>query len=275
MHVPPLARFDDQHHDQFTAQGYLRLGHLLSPGELAALQQRIDDIMLARVRYDNMRFQINPKTPGTPLSRTLGNQKQTLNYRRIDDLEQDPLFLAYMQHALIRQITRRYIGKNVSVFRAMFMNKPAKSGTILPWHQDIGAGWRIDTNPIITIWTGLDAATVARGCMQIVPGSNNLGILNERHYTSEKDRAKYARPEAVIDLETEAGEAVLLHNFLLHRSGVNTTSAPRRAFSATYMDARTRSLRTGQTFPILFGRGALDPATVAGKAADQVQVFHG
>ena len=275
MHMPPLAAFDDQHHDQFMAQGYLRLGHLLSPGKLAALQQRIDDIMLARVRYDNMRFQLNPKTPDAPLSRTLGNQEPTLNYRRIDDLEQDPLFLAYMQHPLIRQITRRYIGENVSVFRAMFMNKPAESGTILPWHQDIGAGWRIDTNPIITVWTGLDSATVASGCMQIVPGSNNLGILNERHYTSEEDRAKYIRPEDVIDLETEAGEAVLLHNFQLHRSGINTTSAPRRAFSTTYMNAKTRSLRTGQTFPILFGEGALNPATVAGKPSDQVQVFHG
>ena len=78
--------------------------------------------------------------------------------------------------------------------------------------------------------------------MQIVPGSNNLGILNEQHFTSEEDQAKYTQDEDVIDLEAEAGEAILLHNFLLHRSGVNTTSAPRRAFSATYMDVRN-SLR--------------------------------
>ena len=271
----PLMSFDDSYHEQFMAEGYLRLGHLLSPGELADLQQRIDDIMLGRVRYENMRFQLNPKTPDVRMDRTLGNQEQTLHYRRIDDLEQDPLFLTYMQHPLIRQITRRYIGENVSVFRSMFMNKPAESGTILPWHQDIGVGWGIDTNPIITVWTGLDAATVDSGCMQIVPGSNNLGILNERHYTSEEDQAKYTRPEDVIDLETEAGEAILLHNFLLHRSALNSTPSPRRAFSATYMDARTRSLKTGQTFPRLFGEGALDPVTVSGKASDQVQVFHG
>ena len=275
MRLETLFPFEDRHHAQFMKQGYLRLGKLLSLDELAALQQRIDDIMLGRIRYDNMRFQLDPAHSRGQRNTTIGNEKSTLNYRRIDDLEQDPIFLAYMQHPLIRQITRRYIGKEVSVFRSMFMNKPAEGGTELGWHQDVGVGWSIDTNPIVTVWTALDAATRASGCMQIAPGSNNLGILNENHFSSEEDHAKYARDEDVIDLEAEAGETILLHNFLLHRSGVNTTSAPRRAFSTTYMDAATCSVRTGNTFPVIFGRGALSPATVTGKAAKLVQVFHG
>ncbi len=275
MQLEALSSFEDRDHAQFMEQGYLRLGKLLSPGELATIQQRIDDIMLGKIRYDNMRFQLDPRYAGGSRTRTVGNKEATLNYRRIDDLEQDPLFLAYIQKPLIRQITRRYIGEDVSVFRSMFMNKPAERGTELVWHQDIGVGWKIDTNPIITVWTALDAATVRSGCMQIVPGSNNLGILNERHFTSEEDQAKYTRDEDVIDLETEAGEAILLHNFLLHRSGVNTTSAPRQAFSVTYMDVGTRSVITGDTFPIVFGEGALSPDTVTGKAAERIKFFHG
>ncbi len=275
MQLETLSSFEDRHHEQFMEQGYLRLGKLLSPDELAAIQQRIDDIMLGKIRYENMRFQLDPRYTGSDMTRTVGNQEATLNYRRIDDLEQDPLFLAYMQKPLIRQITRRYIGEDVAVFRSMFMNKPAERGTELVWHQDIGVGWKIDTNPIITVWTTFDAATVASGCMQIVPGSNNLGILNERHFTSEEDQAKYTRDEDVMDLEAEAGEAVLLHNFLLHRSGVNTTTSPRRAFSATYMDVETRSVVTGDTFPIVFGEGALSPNTVTGKSAERIKFFHG
>ena len=275
MQLETLSSFENRHHEQFMEQGYLRLGKLLSPDELAAIQQRIDDIMLGKIRYENMRFQLDPRYTGSTMTRTVGNQEATLNYRRIDDLEQDPLFLAYMQKPLIRQITRRYIGEDVAVFRSMFMNKPAERGTELVWHQDIGVGWKIDTNPIITVWTTFDAATVASGCMQIVPGSNNLGILNERHFTSEEDQAKYTRDEDVMDLEAEAGEAVLLHNFLLHRSGVNTTTSPRRAFSATYMDVETRSVVTGDTFPIVFGEGALSPNTVTGKSAERIKFFHG
>ena len=126
----------------------------------------------------------------------------------------------------------------------------------------MGIGWRIDTNPIVTVWTALDDATTATGCMQIVPGSNKHGIINERHFLPAEQEPQYTPPEAVIDLEAEAGEAILLHNFLLHRSGPNSTASARRAFSVTYMDSKTRSRETGQTFPMVFGTQALDPATV-------------
>jgi ectoine hydroxylase-related dioxygenase (phytanoyl-CoA dioxygenase family) len=199
----------------------------------------------------------------------------TLSYRRIDDLEQDPLFLAYIQHPLFEQIARRYVGDQVSVFRSMFMNKPAHWEQTLPWHQDVGEGWGIDTNPIATVWTALDDATKANGAMEIVPGSHRHGIINERHFLSEEEAARYAGTDVVESVETEAGEAVLLHNLLLHRSGTNPTSHRRRAFSVTYMTADTRARDTGMTFPVVFGQGALDPATVDGKAPELIQKFYG
>ena len=137
------------------------------------------------------------------------------------------------------------------------MNKPAEHGTVLPWHQDVGEGWGLDRNPIITIWTALDDATIANGCMQIVPGSHRLGVLNAGHYVSEVDQARYTQESDVRDLEVAAGEAILLHNFLLHRSGVNRTTMPRRALSVAYMDAATKAVATGATFPVLFGPRAL------------------
>jgi len=97
--------------------------------------------------------------------------------------------------------------------------------------------------------------------MQIIPGSHKLGILNEGHYTSEEDQAKYCKDEDVVDLEVEAGEAVLIHNWLLHRSGLNKTDQSRRAFSVAYMDADTKNVKSGKTFPKIFGGGALRPDT--------------
>jgi hypothetical protein len=121
-------------------QGYLRLGKLISDEELAALQQRIDDIMLGNVFYENMMFQLDSKTgvrTDNPRA-SVGHKGSTLKYRKIQDLERDPLFLTYMQYPLFREITHHYIGEDVSIFRAMFMNKPAHRGTVLPWHQDVG-----------------------------------------------------------------------------------------------------------------------------------------
>ena len=149
------------------------------------------------------------------------------------------------------------MGEDVSIFRAMFMNKPAEQGTVLPWHQDVGVGWGVDNNPITTVWTALDAATVENGCMQIVPGSHKHGVITEKHFPSAEQLAECAPPGSEMDLVAEAGEAILLNNLLLHRSGLNSTGQPRRAFSTAYMDGASRSVRTGQRYPMIFGEGAL------------------
>ncbi len=254
-----LTHFSEADHQRFMAQGYLRLGSLLDAEALSALQERIDAIMLGKIPYPGMSFQLDGASseyqdllPDTP-----DHKGATLAYRRITGLELDPLVLAYIQQPLFRAITQRYIGAEVSIFRAMFMNKPAAQGTVLPWHQDVGIGWGLDRNPTITIWTALDNATVANGCMQIVPGSHQLGVLNPNHYVSEEDQTRYAQEQDIVDLEVAAGETILLHNFLMHRSGVNRTKTPRRALSVAYMDAATKAVDNGATFPQVFGARAL------------------
>ena len=258
-----LGLFEERHHQQFDEQGYVILGSLLSGSELSGLRKRAEDLMMGRVNILGVTFQLDggDENYSSLEGRTEGPSEDSLNYRRIDELHNDPLYLTYMQHLVFRQMTRHYIGEDVSIFRSMFMNKPANKGTVLPWHQDVGIGWGIDTTPVTTVWTALDNATVESGCMQIVPGSHKLGILNEGHYASEEDQQKHCAPHQFIDLEVRAGEAVLINNLTLHRSGVNTTDSPRRAFSVAYMDAATRNIKTGETFPVIFGKDALKVPT--------------
>lgn len=246
------------HWEQYDRDGYLRLGTLLDAAELTALQQRIDDIMLGKadVPYDRLMMQLDSKDGqyehAGPQSR--GWKGATLAYRKIQELEHDPLFLAYMQRPLFREICARVYGEDTPIasFRAMFMNKPAHQGTLLPWHQD---RWNyLDRDPRITTWTALDPATKANGCVQVIPGSHKSGLINPDHpsgFLNAEQAAHYSRSEEIVYLELEAGEAVLLHNWLLHRSDTNTTSIPRRAFSVCYLDARTRATN-GETFYSLF-----------------------
>ncbi len=255
-----LGLFENKHHQHFDEHGYVILGNLLSGAELSGLRRRAEDLMMGRTTIPGVTFQLDGKSEEYALeARTVGPTEKTVNYRRIDELHNDPLYLDYMQHPVFRLLTRHYIGEDISIFRSMFMNKPAKKGTMLPWHQDVGAGWGIDATPTTTVWTALDDTTVENGCVQIVPGSHKLGILNEGHFTSKEDQVEYCKPEKVIDLEVGAGEAVLINNLVLHRSGVNTTDRPRRALSAAYMDAATRNIRTGDHYPIVFGQNALKP----------------
>ncbi len=247
---------------QFERDGYLWLGQVVTDDELHALQARMDAIMLGQVRYAGMFFQLDSAT-GVYSDVPGGGAwaGPTLHYRKIETLERDALFLRYMQHPVFRAITHRVYGENVSIYRAMFMNKPAQRGTVLPYHQDAGTQWGLDRDPKITVWTALDDATIANGCMQVIPGSHKHGLFSEHGHTiTPEQEAAFARDEDSVYLEARAGEAILLDNLMLHRSGVNTIDCPRRAFSVCYMDGATRSVRNPEhRFPPIFGEGALCP----------------
>ncbi len=243
--------------------GYLRLGKVLSDGDLQALRQRIDDIMLGKadLDYNRVLMQLDSETGNYEDAgqQSRGHKGSTLGYRKIQDLEFDPLFLEFMQRPIFREISERVygVGTPIAAFRAMFMNKPSHKGTFLPFHQD---RWTfLDRDPLVTTWTALDPATKANGCVQIVPGSHKFGLINKAHpsgFLSKEQAAEYCSPDKVEFLELEAGEVALLHNWLLHGSDVNRTDIPRRAFSVCYMDARTKASNS-EVFTTVFGPGAL------------------
>jgi phytanoyl-CoA hydroxylase len=269
--MPLISESDWKSYEQL---GYLRLGKLLSDADLSALRTRIDDIMLGKadLDYNRLLMQLDSdsgKYEDAP-AQSRGHKGASLTYRKIQDLEFDPLFLEFMQRPIFREICARVYGAQtpIAAFRAMFMNKPAHKGTFLPWHQD---RWRfLDRDPLVTLWTALDPATKANGCVQIVPGSHKLGLINREHHSgflTREQAAEYCSADKVEFMEVPEGESVLMHNWLLHGSDVNRTDIPRRAFSVCYMDARTVP-NNGEKFTTIFGEGAikvedLKPAPVA------------
>ena len=134
--------------------GYVRLGVVLPETEIDRLCQRIDEIMLGTIRYQGMRMQLCPSSSevGATTGFSAEHKGSSLKYRKIQELEMDPLFLKYIQHPLFKDITRKKIGEKVGVFRAMFFNKPAGGGIPLEWHQD-GRNWNLSVREDITVYT--------------------------------------------------------------------------------------------------------------------------
>lgn len=248
--------------DDFDRDGYLYLGQLLDPDDVAALAARAD--ALGAGEQVNPNVQLQQDTGGDydalpPAVERLA--AGTRLFRKIQGLEHDELFAPLVRHPLFMHICARLYGPHaaVSLFRAMIMNKPAGQGTHLPWHQDGGDVWALDRDPLVTVWVALDPATRANGCVEAIPGSHRLGLLTAQGSTlSAEHAAEHCPAERVLPLELEAGHGVLLHNWLIHRSGINPTGQPRRAFTACYMDGRTRSVLTGDHFPLVAGH--VDPA---------------
>jgi hypothetical protein len=221
----------------------------------------------ADLKYDRLLMQLDSDSGKYEDAgeQSRGHKGASLGYRKIQDLEFDPYFLEFMQRPIFREISARVYGSDtpIAAFRAMFMNKPSHKGTFLPWHQD---RWSfLDRDPLVTTWTALDPATIANGCVQIVPGSHKLGLVNPSHgsgFLTKEQAADLCGPGKTEYMELPAGEAVLMHNWLLHGSDVNRTDIPRRAFSVCYMDARTKA-SNGEQFTRIFGEGARMPEQIA------------
>lgn len=229
----------------FAEHGWARVGQALAGDAMAALRARADALMLGEVSYPGLFFQRDTETGRyDDLEFGKGYQGSTLNYRKIEKLELDPLFLAWINNPLFERIARALIPGAISIYRAVLFNKAASGGTLLPWHQDGGSYWGLDRDPTLQIWTALDDVPIEAGCVEVIPGSHRAGLATPLGGLIPARIAEERGAEALaVPVPARAGEVLLIHNQLWHRSGLNRSGAPRRAFTVCYMTAETRCLR--------------------------------
>jgi ectoine hydroxylase-related dioxygenase (phytanoyl-CoA dioxygenase family) len=119
------------------------------------------------------------------------------------------------------------------VFR---IDAPLETSQLAVWHQDY---YYVRGNvDIVTAWIPMQDTSYAHGCLQVMPGSHQLGplphdvqILDKRHM-----------PSGIFDrvarfVEMKKGDALLFHSCLLHSSGVNFSEVTRYSVQARYSPA--------------------------------------
>ena len=278
---------------QYERDGFLVIDGLCDAATLAALNGRLDALMDGIVQHgDKLLMQLDPSaapansaaTATAELSaynsadvavngQSVGWKGASRSYRKVGEaqagLEVDPVFASWMRSPALHEIASRVYGahSDIAVYRAMVMSKPEGSlggGSNLPWHQDGGLWWALDRDPLLFVWLALTHATSASGAVQVVRGSHHRGLLSARGHTlSPAAVADICLPEDIIDVELEPGQAFICHNWTVHRSGTNSTGAPRRGLSVNYIDARTRVLdpkgplagplgAPGSSFPLIW-----------------------
>lgn len=227
-------------------QGFARLGRVVTGDGLATLRQRVDEIMLGKVCHDGLFFQHDSDTGRyDDLVRKQGYVGPSLHYRKIEKLERDPLFRAFMGNAIFERIVHAMAPGPITLYRAVLFNKAARGGTDLPWHQDGGIFWGLDRPPLIQIWTTLDDATEASGCLEFLPGSHKPGLVTPLGGVVQPEHVERARAnERRVFVPAVAGESMLIDNNVWHRSGTNDTDTPRRAVTFCYLRGETRCVRT-------------------------------
>jgi phytanoyl-CoA hydroxylase len=247
MLIPGLEQLDlGKPLAQLAEQGYASLGRVLNDEGLAALCERAEDLMLGRVAYPGMFFQLDSSTgrhQDAPIG--LGWQGPSLAYRKLEKLEKDPRFLGWLSNPLFERVARALIDGELVIYRAILFNKGAAAGSDIPWHQDAGLLWGLSEAPQLQIWTALDDAPEGGGCLEFLPGTHRRGLATPLGGVVPKSQVMAEEAVAqAVSVPVLAGEAVLLNNSVWHRSARNRPGRRRLAFSVCYMSARTRCMRT-------------------------------
>lgn len=248
--------------------GIAQLPGVASAATLDGLRDRADALVRGTVVVDGLFFQ-----PDSPTGRYedlvfgSGYAGPDRDYRKIEKLERDAVFRAWLENPLFARIARRVLGPDVSLYRATLFWKAARTGSgpggsDLPFHQDGGRFWGLDRDPRLQLWTALDDAPVAAGCLTVVPGSHHFGLATPlggivpREVIDAAEIGSRERP-----FPARAGDVLLIHNHLWHRSGPNGTDRPRRALSLCTLEGATRCVRKKRAprqFVPLF-TGAVEP----------------
>lgn len=156
------------------------------------------------------------------------------------DLAMDPDILDLVEGA---------IGPDIALWGCHMFCKAAGDGLETPWHQD-GHYWPIRPLATCTVWVALERSDAENGCLRVVPGSHEGGVLHD-HMKEEGDLALSDRIEAqafdeadAVDVVLEPGQMSLHDVFMIHGSAANRSPRRRAGLAIRYMPTTSHFDRT-------------------------------
>jgi hypothetical protein len=219
----PLSREDVRHYEE---QGYLFLRGVLNPSDLATM---LDECMQA---WNNEKGGYDPA--GTWLHNAL-----------LPDIHhQSTAVRGYYNRGPLVDVAEQLIGPNIKGATSQLTFKMRGNTKPFGWHQDNGYGQLEPANALTTL-TALDDTDEENGCLWIIPGSHRQGQIDVSDRLTPEAKAagielsiEVSNAAEAIPVELRAGDAVVFHCHLLHRSEGNfSQSRDRRVLFLRYADA--------------------------------------
>jgi len=141
------------------------------------------------------------------------------------------------------------VGENdLALFTEKLNLKRARKGGHIILHQDFPY-WSDMTkiaSRVATAMLFLDDASIANGCLEVVPGSHREGLQERRSMEGlgglEMDPLQYDHSR-LLPLEVPSGSVVFFGPFLVHRSLPNRSDVDRRALLYSYQPSGHPHLR--------------------------------
>jgi len=148
-----------------------------------------------------------------------------------------PVILRYIFNDMNASIAQRVLGDTVYMAFELFVVKGPEVGIQLGWHQDSGY-LGFPHKPYLNVWVALDDMSEENGTLYVLPFSRypaSREIIPHRPVEEgAHEKIGYTGDDPGDPMTVPAGSIVVITSRVFHRSGTNTSSRPRRAFSSQY-----------------------------------------
>ena len=217
-----------EQNDSLDNLGYVNLGQVLSPEDLAMIRREYDLLVVAE-------------------KQTLGNDKDgKFPYRAMLNFRSDPLREIICRPNLVRLAIER-LGPDIRFWWDQGINKSPGSGSHIDWHQDNGYQ-RGQVPEYLTFWLALDDSDRDNGGLLVIPGSHRMG--QRKH---ELQDVHWVIPDVdtstAVALNAKAGDLLLFSSLLVHKTvGNHSTDRQRRAWVIQYAKADATNAEDGTSY---------------------------
>jgi hypothetical protein len=216
----------------YRQNGYVTPSYKLAPALLASLRGSVEALIDAN----------SSVRPEQLVGAHIKNSKDT-GVKGRDEL------VGFAQHPELLDIVEQIIGPDLILWGSQVFSKPAGDGMAIPWHQD-GQYWPMRPLATVTVWIAVDAATTENGCLRVIPGTHESGLMphestDQLGLALNQGVAKGVLDEReAIDIELEPGQISLHHAMLVHGSNANRSAKRRCGYAIRYMPATSHFDRT-------------------------------
>jgi phytanoyl-CoA dioxygenase PhyH len=209
----------------FGERGYHFHERLFSEGEVGELLAVCDAICNLE-EYET-------GTPPDSVCWRPGDDPQAV--RKIDNCwKASEVVRRYVTDARLGHIAAQLIGApGIRLWHDQYLQKPARGGRVVTWHQDWAYWQMIAECRTCTCWIALADVGPDSGPMVYLEGSHQLGLHELPQGISGDDEQKPVMPDGTVCREVpvvlKAGEVGFHHGLLLHGSGHNESGEDRLA----------------------------------------------
>ncbi|HEX5322906.1 MAG TPA: phytanoyl-CoA dioxygenase family protein [Capsulimonadaceae bacterium] len=162
--------------------------------------------------------------------------------------EQDEAIKAFVLRPEFVAIATQLLGPDVDLYWNQSVFKEPEGKREFPWHQDDGYT-AVIPSPYLTLWLALNDATIENGCISVLPGSHKRGLVPHRQSPIGLVCHDASDPDQGVPVPVNAGSMAVFQSLTMHKSGVNLSTGPRKAYIIQYSHAGLRNAETGELIP--------------------------